>query len=282
MTSEEKQPRSGQSQKAETPADARQACAPAMNWFDAVWKLTAAAAVIAIAVVAWLQWKTLSAMENLLAATERPWLAAAVEPVQLVFDDKGGGLTLKMTIKNNGPVPAIDVLSSPVLLLDDKQPYKQACGHYGVGGGVGPALAKDETLPKTSTAWLPRQDFGHKISEPRRRLHKIPLRQQRADRRERLPLRHCAARAGPARSQYHRAEERHAQSAPIGAHAGGKLSRLKIAPLDANPGAPWRNAGTRRTIAVFLRGGRFHLSRNFIFAATAASPIRLALAMMPL
>ena len=161
MASEPKQP--GQSQKAETPADARQACALAMNWIDAVWKLTAAAAVIAIAVVAWLQWKTLSAMENLLAATERPWLAAAVEPVQLVFDDKGGGLTLKMTIKNNGPVPAIDVLSSPVLLLDDKQPYKQACGHYGVGGGVGPALATDETLPKTSTAWLPRQDFGQKF-----------------------------------------------------------------------------------------------------------------------
>ena len=60
MASEPKQP--GQSQKAETPADARQACALAMNWIDAVWKLTAAAAVIAIAVVAWLQWKTLSAM----------------------------------------------------------------------------------------------------------------------------------------------------------------------------------------------------------------------------
>jgi len=152
MASESKQP--------ETPAGARPVSA---NWIDAVLKLTVAAAAIAIAVVAWLQWKTLTAMEALLAATERPWVAAAVEPVQLAFDDKGGGLTLKMTIKNNGPVPAIDVLSSPVLLLDDKQPYKQACGHHGVAGGIGPTLAKDESLPKTSTAWLARQDFGEKF-----------------------------------------------------------------------------------------------------------------------
>lgn len=162
MASEPKQRRSGQN--AETPADgAREASALATNWIDAVWKLSAAAAAIAIAVAAWLQWETLSRMESLMASTQRPWLAAAVEPVQLAFDDKGGGLTLKMTIKNNGPVPAIDVLSSPVLLLDDKQPYKQACGHHGVAGGIGPTLAKDESLPKTTTAWLPRQDFGEKF-----------------------------------------------------------------------------------------------------------------------
>ena len=162
MASEPKR-RSGQS-KAETASDgARQQSAPATNWIDAAWKLTAAGAVIAIAVVAWLQWKTLSAMQELLAATERPWVAAAVEPVQLVFDDKGGGLTLKMTIRNNGPVPALDVLTSPVLLLDAKQPYKQACGHFGIAGGVGATLAKDETLPVTSTAWLPRQDFSDKF-----------------------------------------------------------------------------------------------------------------------
>jgi hypothetical protein len=162
MTSEPK--RSGQSQKAETPADdAREASALGANWIDAVWKLSAAAAAIAIAVAMWLQWTTLSRMESLMAETQRPWVAAAVEPVQLAFDDQGGGLTLKITIKNSGPVPAIDVLSSPVLLLDDKQPYRKACGHYGVAGGIGPTLAKDETLPKTSTAWLPRRDFGEKF-----------------------------------------------------------------------------------------------------------------------
>jgi hypothetical protein len=164
MASEPKQRRSGQSQKAETPGDgAPGAAALATNWLDAVWKLSAAAAAIAIAVAAWLQWTTLSRMERLMSATQRPWVGAAVEPVQLVFDDKGGGITLNMTIKNSGDVPAVDVLTSPVLLLDDKQPYRKACGHYGVGGGIGPTLARDESLPKTSTVWLPRREFGEKF-----------------------------------------------------------------------------------------------------------------------
>ena len=119
--------------------------------------------MIAVVVVAWLQWQALSAIENLLGATQRPWVAATVEPVQLVFDDQGGGITLRMTIKNSGAVPAIDVLSAPVLLLDAKQPYKQACSHYGVGGGIGPALASSEVVAKTSTAWLSRGDFGQKF-----------------------------------------------------------------------------------------------------------------------
>ncbi len=137
--------------------------APPYDWVANAWRLLTAAGVIAIAVVAWLQWKALSTIEKMLDASQRPWIAASVEPVQLVFDDKGGGITLKMTIKNSGALPAVDVMATPVLLLDAKQPYRQACGQYGVGGGVGPALFSNEAFPKTSTAWLSRGDFGQKF-----------------------------------------------------------------------------------------------------------------------
>jgi hypothetical protein len=130
------------------------------DWIAPAWKLITAAAMIAFVVVAWLQWRTLRTIEHLMSATQRPWVAASVEPVQLVFDDKGGGITLKITVKNSGAVPAIDVLTTPILLLDAKQPFKNACRQTGIGGGLGPALATNEALPKTSTAWLARGDFG--------------------------------------------------------------------------------------------------------------------------
>jgi hypothetical protein len=134
--------------------------APQNEWIAPAWKLIMAAAMIAFVVAAWLQWRTLRGIERLMSATQRPWVAASVEPVQLVFDDKGGGLTLKITVKNSGAVPAIDVLATPILLLDAKQPFRQGCHQTGIGGGLGPALATNEALPKTSTAWLARGDFG--------------------------------------------------------------------------------------------------------------------------
>lgn len=133
------------------------------DWIASGWKLITAVAMIAFVAVAWLQWRTLSKIERLLSATQRPWIAASVEPVGLTFDDKGGGITLKITVKNNGAVPALDVLATPILLLDAQQPYRKACSHYGVGGGIGPALANNEAFPKTSTAWLSRGDFGQKF-----------------------------------------------------------------------------------------------------------------------
>lgn len=163
MASEIKQRRYRQrSQRAETAtARERQDSAPRNNWIVPVWKLITALAMIAIVVVAWFQWKTLSTIEQLLDANQRPWVGASVEPIQLTFDDQGGGITLRITIKNNGAVPATDILASPVLLLRDvQQPYKKACSRYGIGGGIGPTLFKDEAFPKTSTAWLSRDDFG--------------------------------------------------------------------------------------------------------------------------
>jgi hypothetical protein len=130
------------------------------DWTASAWKLITAGAMVAIAVIAWLQWKTLGTIERFLDSTQRPWISASVEPVELTFDDKGGGLTLKTTIKNIGTVPAVDVLATPVLLMDAKQPYRKACSHYGVGGGIGPMLSGNEAVPKTATAWLARGDFG--------------------------------------------------------------------------------------------------------------------------
>ena len=130
------------------------------DWIGDGLRLVTAAALVAVAVVAWLQWKTLHTIERLIDASQRPWIAASVEPVGITFDDKGGGITLKITVKNSGAVPATDVLVAPVLLLDAKQPYRQACGHYGAGGGIGPSLSSNEAVPKTSTAWLARGDFG--------------------------------------------------------------------------------------------------------------------------
>jgi len=97
----------------------------------------------------------------MLDRTQRPWIAAAVEPVGLKFDDKGGELTLKTTLKNSGPTPAVDILSGTLLLLKTaQQPYRGACANYGVGGGVGPMLSTGETLERTATTSLPRGDFG--------------------------------------------------------------------------------------------------------------------------
>ena len=132
----------------------------AADWIGIGTRLTVAVAAIAVVIFAYLQWKTVRQIERLVAATQRPWIAASVEPVGLTFDDKGGGLTLKTTIKNIGTVPALDVLATPVLLIDAKQPYRKACSHYGVEGGIGPMLSNNEAVPKTSTAWLAREDFG--------------------------------------------------------------------------------------------------------------------------
>ncbi len=134
--------------------------APVQDWLGAISRAVTALAMIAIVVVAWLQWKTLATIERFLDATQRPWISASVEPVQLVFDDTGGGITLRTTIRNIGSVPAVDVLATPVLLIDAKQPYRQACRQYGVGGGFGPMLSNNEVVPKTATAWLSRSDFG--------------------------------------------------------------------------------------------------------------------------
>ncbi|HVO94112.1 MAG TPA: hypothetical protein VMT22_14775 [Terriglobales bacterium] len=162
MASVSKQRRSGQKfQQPETVATRdRESSAPRNNWITGIWKLITAPVAIAIVAVALLQWKTLSGIEQLLNVTQRPWVAASVEPIQLTFDDQGGAIALSMTIKNGGAVPAADVLASTVLLLDVKQPYKKACSRFGIEGGIGPILFKDEVFSKTSTAWLPRTDFG--------------------------------------------------------------------------------------------------------------------------
>ncbi len=162
VASEPKQRRSApKAQKAGTKAaPARQGSVLLVDWIVHGWRLITALAAIAIVVVAWMQWRTLDSIDRALNATERPWVSASVEPVQLVFDDNGGGITLSMTIKNGGPVPAVNVLAAPMLLLGDtKQPYRNACRRYGTAGGIGPMLFKDDSVAKTSTAWLSRVDF---------------------------------------------------------------------------------------------------------------------------
>ncbi len=133
------------------------------HWIVPVWTLIAASATIALIVVAWLQWKSLGTVEHALNAAQRPWLGAAVEPLKLVFDDKGGGITLKITTKNSGAFPATDILAGPVLLLRDaKHPFNigTACSQAGIAGGFGLTLFKDEASATTTTAWISRADFG--------------------------------------------------------------------------------------------------------------------------
>ena len=130
------------------------------DWIDPAWKALLALAALAVVAAVWLQWQTLRRIEHTVDAAQRPWVAASVEPVQMAFDDQGGGLTLKVTLKNGGAIPATDILASTVLLVkDDKQPFRAACRNYGVGGGIGPTLFKDSTFEKTLTAWLPRKDL---------------------------------------------------------------------------------------------------------------------------
>jgi hypothetical protein len=152
------------SQSAATPtARARRRSGADDAWVLPIWTLIAATATLAIIVVAWLQWKTLGAVEHAMTAAQRPWLSAAVEPVKLVFDDRGGGITLKITARNTGAFPATDILASPVLLLHDaKQPFniKKACGQFGVAGGFGLTLFKDDVFTTTTTSWLARADFS--------------------------------------------------------------------------------------------------------------------------
>jgi hypothetical protein len=134
------------------------------DWIDPAWKLLTARAAVAVAVFAWMQWRTLRGIEHRIDAAERPWIAASVDPVQMTFDDQGGGVTFKATLRNGGTIPATDILASSLLLLkSEKQPFKTACRNYGVGGGIGPTLFKDGTFEKTLTAWLPRKDFGDRF-----------------------------------------------------------------------------------------------------------------------
>jgi len=130
-------------------------------WIATALRVATALAIVAFAVAAYLQWQSLRAIERLLTATQRPWISASVEPVTLAFDDQGGQLTLKTTLRNYGPVPAVDILAATIFLLKDPQrSYRNACAEHGIGGGLGPTLAKDENYAATTTAWLPRSDFG--------------------------------------------------------------------------------------------------------------------------
>ena len=123
--------------------------------------LTLTLAAVAFVVIAFFQWKSLHAIERLISATQRPWITASVEPVNLVFDDQGGQLTIKATLTNYGQVPAVNILMGTVLLLKDpKLSYRKACAEHGIGGGFGPALGKDEKYATTAKAWLSRGDFG--------------------------------------------------------------------------------------------------------------------------
>ncbi len=152
------------SETTQTPSDEKAAPAPqpaSGRMGPHLWNLLAAAALIAIAVGVWLQWRTLDRIESMMLFYNRPWVVASVDPSRLVFDAKGGGITIKMNIKNGGLTPATDVLAGPILLLhDNKKSFRKVCGHYGVDGGIGPILLKGDAVEKTGTAWLSRDDFG--------------------------------------------------------------------------------------------------------------------------
>ena len=97
---------------------------------------------------------------------QRPWVAATIEPVSLDFDDQGGAITIKTIMRNAGVGPATDVLPFPALIYI-QQPYKaidvirKECSQWGIGGGHGYALFKDDKVAQIGTTGMTRAQFGN-------------------------------------------------------------------------------------------------------------------------
>jgi hypothetical protein len=112
--------------------------------------------------------------EQVLIATQRPWVTFTVELAgTLAFDGAGASIPLKIVTENIGPTPAIAVLAHPVIFCQEKQPFKaldvikRRSADFNPVGRLGHTLSKGEQFTEVKTAGMSLEEYeGMSVISP--------------------------------------------------------------------------------------------------------------------
>jgi hypothetical protein len=112
--------------------------------------------------------------EQVLIATQRPWVTASIELAgTLAFDGAGASLPLKIVTENIGPTPAMAVVAHPVIFCQEKQPFKavdvirRRSSDFNSVGRLGHTLSKGEQFTETKTAGMGIEEYeGMSVISP--------------------------------------------------------------------------------------------------------------------
>ena len=118
--------------------------------------------------------KSANSAEQVLIATQRPWIMLNVELAgSLAFDGSGASIPLKIVTENTGPTPATGVLAHPVIFCQEKQPFKaidvikRRSGDFNSVGRLGHTLSKSEQFTETKTAAMGLEEYeGMSVLSP--------------------------------------------------------------------------------------------------------------------
>jgi hypothetical protein len=118
--------------------------------------------------------KSANSAEQVLIATQRPWMLFNVELAgSLAFDGSGASLPLKIVTENTGPTPAIGVVAHPVIFCKEKQPFKaidvikRRSGDFNSVGRLGHTLSRSERFTETKTASMSLEEYeGMSVLSP--------------------------------------------------------------------------------------------------------------------
>ena len=98
----------------------------------------------------------------------RPWVSIDdLKAGPLIFSNSGAGIQLKITMKNSGPTPAINVLPFPMIFVQEAHPFsvieiiKRRCPHSHPGGGLGYSLFPGQTVEEVNTPSMTREEFAY-------------------------------------------------------------------------------------------------------------------------
>jgi hypothetical protein len=118
--------------------------------------------------------KSANSAEQVLIATQRPWILLNIELAgSLAFDGTGSSVPLKIVTENTGPTPAVGVLVHPVLFCKEKQPFKaidvikRRSADFNSVGRAGHTLSKGEHFTETKTAGMDLEEYeGMSVLSP--------------------------------------------------------------------------------------------------------------------
>lgn len=118
--------------------------------------------------------KSAGIAEQVLIATQRPWVTFSVELAgTLAFDGSGASIPLKIGTENIGPTPAIAVLAHPVIFCQEKQPFKavdvikRRAADFNTAGRLGHTLSKGEQFSEVKTAGMGLEEYeGMSVISP--------------------------------------------------------------------------------------------------------------------
>jgi hypothetical protein len=103
--------------------------------------------------------KSANVAEQVLVATQRPWVMFTVELAgPLAFDGSGASIPLKIVTENIGPTPAAAIVAHPMIFCQEKQPFKavdvikRRSAEFNVTGRLGHTLSRGEQFTETKTS----------------------------------------------------------------------------------------------------------------------------------